>query len=69
MKTATSDVFPCPFCRSGEVAVIGSARKFLHYRCAACEEVWTAMRAPEPAEKRSLPLAPSRHTAAKTRYH
>ena len=68
MKTATS-VFPCPFCRSGEVAVIGSARKFLHYRCAACEEVWTAMRAPEPAERRSLPWPPSRHTTAKTRYH
>ena len=69
MKTATSDVFPCPFCRSGEVAVIGSARKFLHYRCAACEEVWTAMRAPEPAGKRSLLLTPTRHTPAKTTYH
>ncbi len=69
MKTATSDLFPCPFCRSGEVAVIGSARKFLHYRCAACQEVWTAMRAPEPVGKRSLLLTPSRPTAAKTTYH
>ena len=69
MKTSTSNVFPCPFCRSGEVSVVGSARKFLHYRCATCEEVWTAMRAPEPAENRALPLAHARHSVAKTTYH
>jgi transposase-like protein len=51
MKSTTPEPFPCPFCRSARVAVIGAARRFLHYRCTTCEEVWTAMRVPsEPAE-------------------
>ncbi len=53
MKNTTSELFPCPFCRSAYVSVVGAARRFLHYRCATCEEVWTAMRAAEPAQIRA----------------
>ena len=41
MGTRTSP-FPCPFCRSGQVVLTGGGRTFLHYRCGACSEVWTA---------------------------
>jgi hypothetical protein len=34
--------FPCPFCQSGQVVLTGGGRAFLHYRCSACSEVWTA---------------------------
>jgi transposase-like protein len=37
--------FPCPFCRSGCVVLVGAGRHFLHYRCASCAEVWTAQSA------------------------
>jgi hypothetical protein len=40
--------FACPFCRADSVTVIGSGGEFVHYRCAACEEVWTGMKFPEP---------------------
>ena len=54
MNKRTPEPFPCPFCRSGSVSVIGAARTFLHYRCTTCAEVWTAMRAPsESADMRS----------------
>lgn len=40
--------FPCPFCGSTHVVLAGSGLVFLHYRCGACAEVWTAMAAPRP---------------------
>lgn len=60
--------FPCPFCRSSRVALIGGGLAFLHYQCAECSEVWTAMAdscpesrhrrlAPEPVTL-AMPLAP-----------
>ena len=47
---ASLDRFPCPFCRSTRVFLIGSGRTFLHYRCPDCSEVWTAMRHRSDAE-------------------
>jgi len=41
--------FPCPFCRSARVDLVGGGLVFLHYKCGACAEVWTAMAAPRPA--------------------
>jgi transposase-like protein len=38
--------FPCPFCRSTWVHLVGGGRRFLHYQCGNCSEVWTAQRAP-----------------------
>ena len=35
--------FPCPFCQSGRVVLVGGGLVFLHYRCGECSEVWTAM--------------------------
>lgn len=65
-----SDMFPCPFCRSPRVSVIGAARRFLHYRCGACEEVWTAMNAPaERPERASLPAIRPSRSLAKVTYH
>jgi transposase-like protein len=65
MNTARLELFPCPFCRSDHVCLIGSARSFLHYRCVACEEVWTAMRVPaatDPANPLQKPSVGSRDT-------
>ena len=64
MKHTTPDPCPCPFCRSTSIAVVGVARAFLHYRCASCEEVWTAMNAPAvPAGPRAHAM-PVGHTRA-----
>lgn len=41
--------FPCPFCESTHVVLVGSGLVFLHYKCGACAEVWTAMAAARPA--------------------
>lgn len=38
--------FPCPFCRASRVVLIGGGLVFLHYQCAECSEVWTAMGQP-----------------------
>ena len=72
MKSTTSDLFPCPFCRSPLVSIVGAARRFLHYRCAACEEVWTAMRAqaaPVSVPNRLLTADRQRGSAKKITYH
>jgi len=72
MKSTTSDLFPCPFCRSPLVSIVGAARRFLHYRCGACEEVWTAMRAPAaPVAVRHRLLTADRHPGSdkKITYH
>lgn len=42
-------LFPCPFCSSGHVVQVGGGRRFQHYQCAVCSEVWTAQGRPEPA--------------------
>ena len=47
--------FPCPFCDSDRVDVIGGSRTFLYYRCADCAEAWTAMNLRASAPKR-MPL-------------
>jgi transposase-like protein len=36
--------FPCPFCRSSWVHLVGGGRRFQHYQCGNCAEVWTAQR-------------------------
>ena len=41
--------FPCPFCQSAHVELVGGGLVFLHYKCSRCAEVWTAMAAPRPA--------------------
>ncbi len=47
--------FPCPFCHSSKVLIAGGSRSFVHYRCDACAEVWTAQRAtPRPAPAVSM---------------
>ena len=60
------DAFPCPFCESRHVELVGSGLVFLHYRCGECSEVWTAM-ASKPAVVRTrtpdrdeVPLMPMR---------
>lgn len=43
------DPFPCPFCHSSRVALVGGGLVFLHYQCQDCAEGWTAMAAVRPA--------------------
>ena len=43
MTIADSTPFPCPFCQSTRVVLVGGGLVFLHYECSACHEVWTAM--------------------------
>ena len=45
-------LFPCPFCSSGRIRVIGGSRTFLYYNCEECAESWTAMNVPASAPKR-----------------
>ena len=47
--------FPCPFCDSNRIGVIGGSRIFLYYRCSECAESWTAMNLRASAPKR-MPL-------------
>ena len=69
MTTAEPNPFPCPFCQSSRVVLVGGGLVFLHYECSACHEVWTAMamtpkvRRPateEPVEDPARPAAPAR---------
>jgi hypothetical protein len=59
-----SPAFPCPFCQSSHVALVGNGLVFVHYKCTECSEVWTAMAAPRPrilrpaSAKHSLNLEP-----------
>jgi transposase-like protein len=50
-KTA-QQLFPCPFCNSGRIRVIGGSRTFLYYNCDDCSEAWTAMNLVGTAPKR-----------------
>jgi transposase-like protein len=45
MTLGVSTPFPCPFCRSDRVKLVGGGRQFVHYRCCECAEVWTALNA------------------------
>jgi len=56
--TAPDPPFPCPFCQSNHVELVGGGLVFLHYECAECAEVWTAMAAPRPALIRPKSEAP-----------
>ena len=56
--TAPDPPFPCPFCQSNHVELVGGGLVFLHYECAECAEVWTAMAAPRPALMRPKSEAP-----------
>jgi hypothetical protein len=47
--TTSGQPFPCPFCHSTHVELLGGGLVFLHYQCGDCAEVWTAMAAPRPA--------------------
>lgn len=48
-ETAPQSPFPCPFCRSARVLLLGGGLVFLHYKCGECAEVWTAMAETQPA--------------------
>jgi hypothetical protein len=41
--TGPAKPFPCPFCESSRVSLVGGGLVFLHYQCSQCSEVWTAM--------------------------
>jgi len=56
--TTPDPPFPCPFCQSNHVELVGGGLVFLHYECAECAEVWTAMAAPRPALMRPKSEAP-----------
>ena len=45
--------FPCPFCDSNRIGVIGGSPTFLYYRCDDCAESWTAMNLRAAAPKRT----------------
>ncbi len=51
-----NDLFPCPFCKSPDVSVIGEGPVFVHYRCGGCAETWTAMSFPVRRMKRRRDL-------------
>ena len=50
-----SQRFPCPFCRSSRIDVIGGSLTFRYYKCDDCAESWTTMNLPASAPKR-MPL-------------
>jgi transposase-like protein len=56
--TPTTQPFPCPFCQSSRVVLLGGGLVFLHYECAECAEVWTAMAARTPSVVRPKSAAP-----------
>jgi hypothetical protein len=58
MTTCAEPPFPCPFCHSTRVVLVGGGLVFLHYQCAACSEVWTAMAAAKPAVVKPSSSAP-----------
>ena len=41
---AADPLFPCPYCSSAAVHVIGQGRVFVHYHCEECRETWTGAR-------------------------
>jgi transposase-like protein len=41
---AADPLFPCPYCSSTAVHVIGNGRVFVHYHCDECRETWTGAR-------------------------
>ena len=43
---SASGMFPCPFCRSSAVLLIGGSRVYLYYQCGDCAEIWTALDVP-----------------------
>ena len=45
---STAPEFPCPYCGSCMVLLIGANQLFLHQRCEECQEVWTETLFPEP---------------------
>jgi transposase-like protein len=51
------DAFPCPFCCSKHVELVGSGLVFLHYRCVECAEVWTAMASRPAVGRPRLPAS------------
>ena len=61
MTTADLTPFPCPFCQSSRVVLVGGGLVFLHYECSACHEVWTAM-AVVPKVRRPATQEPSEAT-------
>ena len=43
-QEAADPLFPCPYCGSAAVHVIGQGRVFVHYHCQECRETWTGAR-------------------------
>ena len=63
MSAKIPEPFPCPFCHSTRVILVGGGLVFLHYECADCAEVWTAMAAV------SAPISAPRTSAPKLTPH
>jgi DNA-directed RNA polymerase subunit RPC12/RpoP len=59
LPSTVTPFFPCPFCRSRVLLLIGGTRFYLYYRCGECSEVWTVTD-PVPSRRR----APHRLEAA-----
>jgi hypothetical protein len=63
--SAPEPPFPCPFCHSPRVRLVGGGLVFLHYRCGECAEVWTAMvrvrTANHPALRHDVAEPPAQH--------
>lgn len=61
---AMNPPFPCPFCDSALVLLVGEGRRFLHYRCGECAEVWTAQADTPISRARTAGAVPLRRSAA-----
>jgi hypothetical protein len=49
--TDESGDFPCPFCGSNAILLIGGSLIFLYYRCGTCWEIWTVTAASEDVDR------------------
>ena len=61
VQPGTLKLFPCPFCQSRAVRLIGGSRVFRHYECDDCAEVWTATEPPKATDWpfRQVPFPPA----------
>jgi hypothetical protein len=54
--------FPCPFCGSSAILLIGGSLIFLYYRCGSCWEIWTVTAPPEQVDRWDQPQFPAIET-------
>ena len=58
---AVDPLFPCPYCGSSAVHVIGHGRVFVHYHCDECRETWTGARFDESRARAHTRRADKKH--------